>query len=34
VDDVSSPDWDTLADLIRDAWLLVAPMKYQSLLEE
>jgi hypothetical protein len=34
VDDVSSPDWDTLADLIRDAWLLVAPMKFQSLLEE
>jgi hypothetical protein len=33
-DDANAPDWEMLADLIRDAWLLVAPMKFQSLLEE
>jgi hypothetical protein len=32
--DNNAPDWDALQDLIRDAWLLIAPMKYQSLLEE
>jgi hypothetical protein len=30
----NAPDWEALADLIRDAWLLIAPMKFQSLLEE
>jgi hypothetical protein len=33
-DGASAPDWEALADLIRDAWLLIAPMKFQSLLEE
>jgi hypothetical protein len=32
--DASAPDWDTLSDLIRDAWLLIAPMKFQSMLED
>jgi hypothetical protein len=32
--DEGAPDWDALEDLIRDAWLLIAPMKYQVLLEE
>ncbi len=32
--DECAPDWDALGDLIRDAWLLIAPMKYQALLED
>jgi hypothetical protein len=34
VDEDDTPDWESLADLIRDAWLLIAPMKLQTLLEE
>lgn len=33
VDEASAPDWDALDELIRDAWLLIAPMKFQPLLE-
>lgn len=32
-DESTSPDWETLSDLIVDAWLLVAPPKIRLLLD-
>ncbi len=32
-DAASSPHWDQIADLIGDAWLLVAPQRLHSLLD-
>jgi hypothetical protein len=32
-DEENSPEWDTLADLIVDAWLLVAPPKIRLMLD-
>lgn len=31
--DLEEPDWDEIADLIRDAWLLTAPRKLQRALD-
>jgi hypothetical protein len=32
-DDQSAPQWDVIADLLVDAWLLIAPPKLHSLLD-
>jgi len=32
-DESTTPQWDTLGDLIVDAWLLIAPPKVRHLLD-
>ncbi|MEO9181664.1 MAG: MmcQ/YjbR family DNA-binding protein, partial [Acidimicrobiales bacterium] len=34
IDAQSTPDWDAIADLLNDAWLLIAPPKLHSLFNE